>query len=428
MPTAHTGQWRGKEKYQSVKDIPDGMVLCMEYDFDQVLDRRNTNCEKWDYLEEHFGRADVLPMWVADMDFPSPPEVVQAIQERAKHPSYGYTGTSDSFFDSIVGWMDRRHGWAIEREWISTTPGVVPGLAASVLAFTEPGDNVIVQSPVYPPFFRVVENNGRRLLNNELVRVGDRYEMDWDDLEAKLGEGAKLFLLCSPANPVGRVWSEEELARLSEMCVAHGTVIASDEIHSDIIYSWARHTPFGALSPEAAENSVTFVAPSKTFNVPGLSTSVAIIPNSDLREGFNRVLSGLGLGTNLFGITALEAAYTYGDRWLDDAIAYIEENLRFMVEFLGRQVPEIRVVPPEGTYVIWLDCRGLGLDPDALHRFMVEEARVGLSDGTFFGSGGEGYQRINIACPRPILREGLERIASAAVRLRGGVKGTKTGA
>ncbi|HOL51756.1 MAG TPA: PatB family C-S lyase [Bacillota bacterium] len=400
----------------------------MEYDFDQVLDRRNTNCEKWDYLEEHFGRADVLPMWVADMDFPSPPEVVQAIQERAKHPSYGYTGTSDSFFDSIVGWMDRRHGWAIEREWISTTPGVVPGLAASVLAFTEPGDNVIVQSPVYPPFFRVVENNGRRLLNNELVRVGDRYEMDWDDLEAKLGEGAKLLLLCSPANPVGRVWSEEELARISEMCVAHGTVIASDEIHSDIIYSWARHTPFGALSPEAAENSVTFVAPSKTFNVPGLSTSVAIIPNSDLREGFNRVLSGLGLGTNLFGITALEAAYTYGDRWLDDAIAYIEENLRFMVEFLGRQVPEIRVVPPEGTYVIWLDCRGLGLDPDALHRFMVEEARVGLSDGTFFGLGGEGYQRINIACPRPILREGLERIASAAVRLRGGVKGTKTGA
>ncbi len=392
----------------------------MKYDFDQVLDRRNTNSEKWDYLEEHFGRADVLPMWVADMDFPSPPEVVQAIRKRAKHPSYGYTGASQAYYDSITGWMERRHGWAVEPEWIVTTPGVVPGLAISILAFTDPGDGVIVQSPVYPPFFRVVENNGRKLLNNELVRVGNRYEIDWDDLEVKLDTGAKLLFLCSPANPVGRVWSEEELTRLLEICIDRGVLIASDEIHSDIIYSWAKHVPFGSFGPEARDNSITLVAPSKTFNIPGLSASVAIIPNPELRERFNHVLQGLGLGVNLFGLTGLEAAYTYGDRWLDDAISYIEDNLKYMVEFLNARVPEIQVVPPEGNYVIWLDCRGLGLSHDALNRFMVHRAKVGLNDGRSFGPGGEGYQRINIACPRSILRQGLEGIATATERLRQG--------
>ncbi|MFA7635487.1 MAG: PatB family C-S lyase [Bacillota bacterium] len=389
----------------------------MPYDFDQVLDRRNTNSEKWDYLEDYFGRADVLPMWVADMDFPSPPEVVEAIRKRAEHPSYGYTGPSQAYYDSIAGWMGRRHGWTVEPEWIVTTPGVVPGLAVAILAFTRPGDGVIVQSPVYPPFFRVVENNGRRLLNNELKRVGDRYEMDWDDLEKQLDSGARLLMLCSPANPVARVWSEEELARLHKMCSSRGVLVASDEIHSDIVYPWAKHIPFGCLGSGAAENSITLVAPSKTFNIPGLATSVAIIPNPEVKERFNFVLKGLGLGVNLFGLTALEAAYTYGDRWLDEAICYVEENLKYMVEYLDRHVPGIKVIPPEGNYVVWLDCRGLGLDPERLHKFMVDEARVGLNDGRFFGSGGEGYQRINIACPRSILREGLGRIAAAAARL-----------
>jgi cystathionine beta-lyase len=401
------------------------VVRYMNYNFDQVLDRRNTGSEKWDFTEEVFGRADVLPMWVADMDFASPPEVVAAIQRRAAHPTYGYTGVSMSYYQSIIGWMERRHGWIIEPDWIVTTPGVVCGLAMAVLAFTEKRDGVIVQSPVYPPFFRVVEQNKRQILNNQLIRAGDRYEIDWDDLKVKLASGAKVLLLCSPANPVGRVWSQEELLRLSSMCMEHGVLIISDEIHSDIVYSWARHTPLGSLNEDISNSCVTFVAPSKTFNIPGLSTSVAIIPNPKLRERFKQVLSMTGLGgANLFGLTALEAAYTYGGPWLDALMPYIEGNLKYMEEYADCRLPGIQVVPTEGTYVIWLDCRGLGLEPDYLRRFMSGHARVGLNDGVSFGPGGEGYQRINIATPRSILSQGLSRIGDAVDRLRSGeIKG-----
>ncbi|HNY67338.1 MAG TPA: PatB family C-S lyase [Bacillota bacterium] len=392
----------------------------MLYEFDKVLDRRNTNCEKWDNLMEVFGREDVVSLWVADMDFASPPEVVEALAERAQHPTYGYTFPSQSLREAAVGWISRRHGWEIDPEWIVITPGVVPGLAISVLAYTQPGDGVVVQSPVYPPFFRVVESNGRRLLNNELRMGPDgRYAIDWDDLQAKLDDGARLVLLCSPANPVGRVWTDEELARLADMCRARDVIVASDEIHCDIVYFGARHIPLGSLGEGVAHRSVTFMAPSKTFNVQGLTTSMAIIPSKQLRERFARVQLGLGMAeSNIFGLTAFEAAYRRCDVWLDRALEYLEGNLRYLQSFASSRLPGITVVPAEGMYVVWLDCRGLGLDADALRDFLVNRARVGVNDGRMFGPGGEGFARINIGCSRAILREGLERIEEALRQLR----------
>ncbi|MEA4884789.1 MAG: PatB family C-S lyase [Clostridia bacterium] len=391
----------------------------MRYDFDSVLDRRGTNSEKWDFNDRVFGRADILPMWVADMDFAAPLPVMEAIARRAEHGVYGYTGVGKSYYDSVVGWVERRHGWRIDPSWILSTPGVVPGLAISVLAFAQPGDGVVVQSPVYPPFFRVVESNGRVLMVNQYSLDGDRYTFDWGDLEAKLNRGPKLLLLCSPANPVGRVWTRSELCRVAEMCMSHGVTVISDEIHSDIVYPWAKHVPFSSLNDQVASNSVTFIAPSKTFNIAGLAASVAIIPDPALRSRFEKVLRGLGLGDgNLFGVTGLEAAYTYGDDWLDQAMAYLEGNLKYMTEFFAARAPEVRVMPPEGTYVIWLDFRELGLAPSELRRLLVDKARVGLSDGPMFGPGGAGFQRINIACPRSVLCEGLTRIEGAISRLK----------
>ena len=392
----------------------------MAYEFDKVLDRRNTNCEKWDGLKEVFGRDDVVPLWVADMDLASPPEVVEALGERVQHPTYGYTFASKSLREAAVGWVRRRHGWEIRPEWIVITPGVVPGLAMSVLAYTQPGDGVIVQSPVYPPFFRVVESNGRRLLNNEL-RMGPngRYVIDWDDLQAKLDDGARLVLLCSPANPVGRVWRDDELARLADMCRSRDVIVVSDEIHCDIVYSGARHIPFGSLGEGAAHRSVTFMAPSKTFNVQGLTTSMAIVPSEQLRERLVQVQLSLGMAeSNVFGLAAFEAAYQRCDAWLDRALEYLEGNLRYLQDFASSRLPGITVVPAEGMYVVWLDCRGLGLDADALRDFLVNRARVGLNDGRMFGPGGEGFARINIGCSRATLKEGLERMEEALGQIR----------
>jgi cystathionine beta-lyase len=388
-------------------------------DFDKALDRTNTNCEKWDNLVEVFGRDDVVPLWVADMDFASPPEVVAALGERVRHPTYGYTFASQSLREAAVGWVARRYGWEIRPEWIVITPGVVPGLAMSVLAYTQPGDGVIVQSPVYPPFFRVVESNGRRLLNNELKMGPDgRYGIDWDDFQAKLDGGARLVLLCSPANPVGRVWTDEELTRLAGMCGSRDVIVVSDEIHCDIVYSGARHIPFGSLGEGAAHRSLTFMAPSKSFNVQGLTTSMAIVPSDQLRERLIHVQLGLGMAeSNVFGLAAFEAAYRQGDAWLDRALEYLEGNLRYLEDFTKSRLSPIAVVPAEGMYVVWLDCRGLGLGADALRDFLVNRARVGLNDGRMFGPGGEGFVRINIGCSRATLKEGLERIEEALRQL-----------
>ena len=386
--------------------------------FDQVIERRNTSSVKWDLVEQLYGSGDVLPMWVADMDFPAPKPVVDAIVARAQHGVYGYTTRPGSAYDAIEQWASTRHRWMIEREWISFSPGVVPALAFLLDALSEPGQKVIIQPPVYHPFAFTIRENGREIVNNHLIFENGQYRMDFEDLERKASEGARLMILCSPHNPVGRVWTREELARLGEICFAHGITVISDEIHSDLILPGKEHTPFASIGPEFAENSVVCTAPSKTFNLAGLQTSVVIIPNKELRERYNAVLDRLHLGLpNTFGLTAMEAAYRHGGEWLDELRGYVSENLRYLREFLEREAPAIKVVQPEGTYLVWLDCRELGLDTEGLARFMREDAKVGLDDGHIFGPGGDGFERINIACPRSVLQEGLERIAGAVRRL-----------
>ncbi|MCL5957725.1 MAG: pyridoxal phosphate-dependent aminotransferase, partial [Chloroflexi bacterium] len=365
-------------------------------------------------LERVFGATDVLPMWVADMDFPSPALVVEAVKKRAAHGIYGYTMRPPSYFEAIIGWMRRRHDWRIEKEWITFSPGVVPGLNLSVMSFSHPGDKVLIQSPVYFPFFNVIRNNGRQIVDNPLRPENGRYVMDLAALEKKFDPRVKMIILCSPNNPTGTVWEKEDLLRLGELCLKNDVVIISDEIHSDLIYKGAKHTPIASLSEELAQNTVTFIAPSKTFNLPGLATSAAIIPNRRLRDIYTNTQQNIGgLGGNLFGTVALEAAYRYGEEWLEQLLEYLEGNRDFLLSYFEARIPKIKVSKPQATYLMWLDCRALGMDAPTLCEFMCRKAKVGLNDGSVFGSAGYGFQRMNIACPRSTLEEGLRRIEAA---------------
>lgn len=390
----------------------------MKYDFDQVVDRRGTSSLKWDCVGSLYGSSDVLPMWVADMDFAAPEPVVRALLSRARQGVYGYTVRPASLGQAIADWMGRRHGWQIDKKWISYNNGVVPALALTINAFSQPGDKVIIQSPVYHPFFSIVRNNGRQLVNNELMMRDGRYIMDFEALEKSFDPRVKMLILCSPHNPVGRVWSRDELARLGEICLSNGVLIVSDEIHCDLLIKGAKHVPLASISPELAQNSITCIAPSKTFNLAGLATAAVIIPNPQLRGVFNNALENAGQGmSNVFGLTAWEVACRDGEEWLEQLLDYLAGNLEFLLGFVEKRIPRIRVVAPEGTYLVWLDCRDLGLDPARLNGFMAREAKVGLNDGAMFGPGGAGFQRMNIACPRSILAEGLKRIEQAVNRL-----------
>ncbi|MGE5677067.1 MAG: MalY/PatB family protein [Pseudomonadota bacterium] len=386
----------------------------MIYNFDAGIDRKGTSSVKWDYLEKIFGNKEVIPMWVADMDFAAPQPVIDAVVERAKHGVYGYTEKPASFYTSVTRWVKKRHGWHVSSDWITVCPGVVPALNLCVQAFTEPGDKVLLQSPVYPPFFASIRNNDRVLVNSPLRLIDNKYTIDFEDLETKLAGGVKAMIICSPHNPVGRVWSREELEKVGALCVKYNVLLISDEIHSDLIYKNYKHTPAASLAPEISERTITCLAPSKTFNIAGFATSLAIISNKELRDKFNRYLAQLGFdSTNLFGITALEAAYNYGEEWLDQALAYLEGNLDFLMNFLAEKLPRIKVSRPEGTYLVWLDCRDLGMKQKELVNFLIHKANVGLNDGTAFGDDGEGFMRMNIACTRSTLEEGLKRIEKA---------------
>ncbi len=386
----------------------------MKYDFDSIIDRRGTSSVKWDYLDRVFKNTEVIPMWVADMDFTAPQPVIDVIIERAKHGVYGYTEKPSSFYHSAAEWLKRRHSWVIDSRWITVCPGVVPTLNFCILAMTEPGDKVLLQSPVYPPFFASIRNNGRVLVDNPLKLQGDQYVMDYEDLESKLSDGVKLMLLCSPHNPVGRVWSREELLKVGELCTKYDVVIVSDEIHSDLIFSGCKHTPLASLSEKLAERTITCIAPSKTFNIAGFGTSMTITSNESLKNKLDGYLNKLGIEmTNLFGIAALEAAYNQGEEWLDQVLAYLEGNLDFLMDYLNLHIPQIKVARPEGTYLVWLDCRGLEMKQKELVDFFINKAHVGLNDGTPFGPGEEGFMRMNIACPRSVLEEGLNRIKQA---------------
>jgi cystathionine beta-lyase len=394
----------------------------MKYDFDTVCDRSNTACAKWDAVKTIFGREDIIPMWVADMDFPTAKPIVEALKRRAEHPFYGYTMAGPSLTEAVVERLKRKYSWKIEPEWVVFTPGTIPALHIAVRALTHPGDEIILQEPVYYPFFGVVTGSGCRIAHNRLKLSRGRYSMDYKDIEAKFKPGGgmmpghsriKAVILCNPQNPIGRVWSREELTRLGETVIGHGAIVISDEIHCELLYKGYRHTPFASISEEFARNSIVCMAPSKTFNLPGLEASSIIIPDKKLRDSFNDVKSGMVPGLNLFGLTAMEAAYRHGDEWLEQLLDYLRGNLEFTMAYFKEHIPKIKVIKPQGTYLLWLDCRALGLGDTALQKFMREQARVGFDDGYMFGLGGSGFQRMNIACPRSLLAEALGRIEGA---------------
>lgn len=386
----------------------------MNYNFDQIIERENTNSEKWNFNKKNFGVEDVLPMWVADMDFPAPQPVIEALIRRAKHGIYGYSSGTDRYFQSIINWMSKRHDWKIERDWITFSPGVVPALHWIVKAFTSPGDKVLVQAPVYHPFFRAIKNNDCEIVNNPLSFEQGQYVMDLADLEQKIDPSVKLLFLCNPHNPVGRVWQKEELIRLGEICLKNKIIIVADEIHSDLIYKGYKHVPFAGLSEELAQCTIVCTSPSKTFNLAGLQVSNIIIPNPELRKAYRNILTLNNINSpNTFAITAMEAAYSEGEEWLEQLLTYLEGNLDYLTEFITRGIPKVKFIKPQGTYLVWLDFRDVGLEPMALKNFMLHKAKVALNEGYIFGEGGEGFERMNIACPRSLLTQGLERIENA---------------
>jgi len=386
----------------------------VKYDFDEVIERRNTNSAKWDGVLKLFGDKDVLPMWVADMDFKSPKPVIEALKNKAEEGIYGYPVRPASYYEAFMDWTQKHHGWTVEKEWLTFSPGVVTGLSVLILALSRPGDKVLVQPPVYYPFFELIESNGRQVVNNPLILRDGRYYMDFEDLEKRADGDVKLMILCSPANPVGRVWDEEDLRRVGEFCIKNGIILISDEIHSDIVFPGYRHTPTATLSKELAQITITCMAPSKTFNLAGLRSSVIIIPDQNLRGKYNHFLRRVHIETdNVFGMAAFESAYKHGQDWLTALLKYLDKNLEFTIKFMEERIPRIKVIKPEATYLVWLDCRSLELENQELKDFMVKKAKVGLDDGPIFGQGGEGFQRLNIACPRKTLEEGLKRIEKA---------------
>lgn len=394
----------------------------MKYDYDQICDRKNTNCAKWDAAKSVFGRDDVIPMWIADMDFPVAEPIVEALKKRTEHPVYGYTRPGSNVIEAVVERMQRKFNWSIKPEWIVFTPGVVSALNIAVRALTRPGDKVILQQPVYFPFFPAVTSCSCQIINNELKLVDNHYEMDYEDLENLFlpderalleSNQIKALILCNPQNPVGRLWNYDELTRMGEIVIQHGTTVISDEIHCEILFKGYKHVPFASISEKFEQNCIVCMSPSKTFNLAGLEVSSIIIPNKKLRDDFNNTRSGILPGPNLFGYIALEAAYRFGDEWLEQVLEYLQGNLDFMTVYFAEKIPRIKIIQPQGTYLIWLDCRELGMDNKTLSNFMREKARVGLSDGFAFGECGSGFERMNIACPRSILEQALRRIEMA---------------
>ena len=390
----------------------------LKVNFDLPIERRNTNCTKYDGMAAGFGRTDILPMWIADMDFPVAEEITAAIRKRAEHPVYGYNVFPEGYYSAFTAWLKKRHGWEAEPEWVCHTPGVLTALAAAILTFTEKGDKVLIQPPVYFPFSGTIEALDRQVLNNQLLYEDGYFTIDFDDLERKAKE-AKLFVLCSPHNPTGRVWRREELERMEAICKENGLLVFSDEIHGDIVYQPAEHILFPALSGWSRENCILAMAPSKTFNIAGLEASFITIPNREKREKFQHYLRyGLhAANCNTFGLAAAQAAYEHGEAWYQQLMVYLKGNLDYLDRALREKVPQVRLVRSEATYILFLDMRGLGLTPDALKAFMIDNVRAALNAGPTFGPGGEGFMRINIATQRANLERFVERLSAEVFKL-----------
>ena len=385
------------------------------WSFDEIIDRIGTQSTKWEYYEK-----DLLPLWVADMDFRVSQPIIDAIVNRAKHGIFGYSYYHDAYYDALISWFKRRYNWKINRDWLAFTPGVIPAINMALLAFTNPGDKIIVQNPVYYPFYGAIQNNGRQIHFNPLKRSNGGYKMDFDDLKQKVGDSrVKILILCSPHNPVGRVWNIDELTQLGEICIENEILIISDEIHCDLIYPEYKHINFASICHDFAMNSITCTSLSKTFNLAGLQLSNIIIPNQKLRQSFINTIESLfipeefGYLPNNLSLVAFTAGYKECDDWLDSLILYLQKNLKFLKSFIKKNIPQIKVNEPEGTYLVWLDFRKLGIAHEQLESFLLDKAKVVLDDGSKFRKGGEGFQRINIACPRSILKIALERIHKA---------------
>lgn len=391
----------------------------MKYNFDEIIDRRATAAYKIELCNWRFGTNDVLPLWVADMDFRTPDFVMDAIKQRCEHEILGYTIKDQEFYAPIINWIQYKHHWSIDSRWIGFVPGIVPAMSVAVLAFSEPGDKVIVQSPVYPPFYSVVENNKRQLAINELIMVDGQYRMNMDELRSLAADpDCKLLLLCSPHNPGGRVWSREELQEVAAICAANNVLVVSDEIHADLVLPSYEHIPFATVSDAALQNSITLMAPSKTFNIAGLGSSSFIIPNSELFTTFSKQLQALEFaGGNIFAFVATKAAYQHGADWLSQLIQYIQGNVDYVDAYLKEHIPQVKAVIPQASFLIWLDFSGLGFSDAQLEEFLVKKAKIGLNPGRSFGKGGEGYHRLNIGHSRLQLKEALDRLKKAVTEL-----------
>ena len=387
----------------------------MPINFDEIIDRRNTSCLKYDFAAERGYPADILPFWVADMDFRTPTPVIDALKARATHGIFGYTQVKDDYFTVLQNWFRTRHDWIVERSDLIITPGVVFAIATAIRAFTKKGDAVLIQQPVYYPFANMIRQNERVLVDSPLRLIEGHYEIDFEDFEQKVIEhSVKLFILCSPHNPVGRVWTRAELEQLAAICLRHNVIVIADEIHEEFVRPGFRHIPFASLSEEAAAITVTCTSPSKTFNLAGLQISNIFIRNAQLRRRFKEELSRTGYDEpNTLGLTGAKAAYEHGAEWLTQLLAYIEENYARTKSFLAAHLPKGKIIEPEGTYLLWLDFSAYGLTDEALNEKIIRDAHLWLDDGPIFGAGGSGFQRINIACPWATLETGLQNLAKA---------------
>jgi cysteine-S-conjugate beta-lyase len=385
--------------------------------FNEVINRKNTGSVKWDTMKEYGMPGDILPLWVADMDFKAPVGVIKALSERVAHGIFGYTLPTNSYYDAVINWMDHRHQWKIEKEWIIIVPGIVPAIHFAVQTYTKEGDGVLVQRPVYNPFTDAVVKNGRKLINSPLVLKGDRYEIDFEDFEKKIVDnGVKLFVLCSPHNPVGRVWTREELQGMGDICLKHNVLVVADEIHHDLIFKDKKHIPFASLGLKYSNICITCTSPSKTFNLAGLQISNIIIENKEILIRLNSYLESIALTmSNIFGMIGAEAAYNTGEEWLEELIDYIEVNKELVQKFMAEKFPSIKVLDSEATYLLWIDFRGLGMGKVELERFLAEDAKLWLTAGDTYGDEGFGFERMNLACPRSTIEKGLKQLEDALI-------------
>lgn len=386
----------------------------MNFNFDKIIDRTNNFSAKWSEMNKNFGTNNLLPMWVADMDFLTAPCVMEALKDRLEQGIFGYTTRPSSYNESIVNWLDNRFSWKINQEWLMFSPAVITSISLLIQNLTQKNDKIMIQEPVYSPFHSIVESNERNLVISPLVKLDDgSYVMDYEDIEAKIKD-VKVFILCNPHNPVGRVWTREELTRLGEICLKHNVLVISDEIHSDIILKNHKHTPFASISKEFSENTITCMAPTKTFNLAGLQSSFLVISNPYYYEVMDKAFSILDIKrNNAFSLVATEAAYNYGEDWLYELIKYIEDSVDFAIDYIKNHMPQLKVKKPEGTYLLWVDFSNLNVDKKDLKNALINKGRIALSDGSSFGIGGDGYYRINLACPRSMVLEGLKRIEFA---------------